>query len=401
MSSLFSPIQIGNVQIRNRFVNSATYEAMATPEGEVSDKLISRYRILAKGEIGLIISGHSFVHKYGRAASFQTGIHNDNMVPGLRKMVEAVHNEGGKIFLQLSHAGRQAKKALVGRQPMGPSSFDRDMLNMTRAAKMTGKEIEEVITAFGKAAKRSVLAGADGIQLHGAHGYLINQFISPYFNRREDEWGGSDEKRFRFLREIILICQDNLPEGVPLMIKLNTNDYTPKEGITPALAAKYAGWISELGVSGIELSCGTANYSFMNLCRGEVPVDDFVSGLPMWKKIPGRVMVSRMSGKFDLEEGYNIEAAKLIKPELEGTLLSIVGGFRRLSHMNEVVEEGYSDLISMSRPFIREPHIIKRFLEGKADVVSCNSCNRCLAAIVNGIPVRCFNKGNIDNTSRL
>jgi len=186
-------------------MHSATYEAMASETGEVTKKLVKRYQVLAKGEIGLIIPGHMFVHPYGRAAQFQTGIHRDEMVPGLKRLVDAVHKEGGKIFLQISHAGRQTKKALIGRRPMGPSSFDRDPTNMVKAAEMNKEEIMESIAAFGDAARRAVEAGADGIQLHAAHGYLINQFLSPYFNKRKDEWGGSDEKRFSFIREVIQI----------------------------------------------------------------------------------------------------------------------------------------------------------------------------------------------------
>ncbi len=394
MTTLFSPIQLGNVQVSNRFVHSATYEAMASLKGEVTDRLVKRYQVLAKGDIGIIIPGYMYVHPFGRALPYQIGIYNDDMIPGLKKMVDVVHQEGGKIFFQLAHAGRQTVKALIGRQPMGPSSFDRDPMNMVKAAEISEHEIQETIEAFGEATRRAVAAGTDGIQLHGAHGYLINQFLSPYFNKRTDDWGGSDEKQFKFLKEVIQISRKNMPEEMPLAIKLSTNDFTPKEGITPALATKYGEWLNNLPVNFLELSSGSAIYSFMNMSRGEVPVDKFVEGLPWWKKPLGKMMMKKLVGKFDLEEGYNIEAAKLIKPVLNGTLLSVVGGFRKLSHMEEVIDKGYSDLVSMSRPFIREPNIIKKFKDGKTDTVSCQSCNKCLAAVANGIPVRCFNIGS-------
>ena len=393
MSVLFTPINLGNVQIKNRFIHSATYEVMSLETGEVSDKLVKRYQNLARGEVGLIIPGNMFVHPLGRAYLYHTGIHTDNMIPGLRKLVEAVHQEGGKIAFQLNHAGRQTTKALIGQIPLGPSGKGMDPVNFVKPKEMNSDQIQDVIRAFGYAAKRAVEAGVDGIQLHAAHGYLINQFISPFFNHRKDEWGGSDDNRFRFLKEIIFEVRNKIPKGMPILVKLNTQDYTPKEGITLSLAKTYAGWLSELEINGLEISCGSAVYSFMNMCRGDVPVKELVNNLPFWKKPLGKLMMKNMVGKFDLEEGYNLEAAKLIKPVLGKIPLFVVGGFRKVSQMEEILEKKYADCISMSRPFIREPFIVKKIREGKSESVTCVSCNRCLAAVVNNIPVQCYNKG--------
>jgi len=393
MSILFTPINIGDVQIKNRFIHSATYEVMSLETGEVTEKLIKRYQILAKGEVGLIIPGYMYVHPLGRSYRYQTGIHNDEMIPGLTRLVESVHQEGGKILFQLVHAGRQTTKAIIGQTPIGPSSQGRDPINFVKPKEMSTDQIQEVIQAFGIAANRAVKAGADGIQLHAAHGYLINQFISPFFNHRKDEWGGSDVNRFRFLKEIISKIRNVLPKGMPLLVKLNTHDYTPKEGITPSLARIYAKWLSDLEIDGLEISCGSAIYSFMNMCRGDVPVKELVNSLPFWKKPFGKLMVKNMLGKYDLEEGYNLEAAKMIKPVLGKIPLFLVGGLRRVAQMEEVLEKGYADCISMSRPFIREPFLVKNIKEGKLSVAACVSCNKCLAAVPNNIPVKCYNKG--------
>ena len=177
------------------------------------------------------------------------------------------------------------------------------------------------------------------------------------------------------------------------MVKLSTNDYTPKQGITPTLAVTYARWLAELGIDGVEVSCGTGNYSYMNMCRGDVPTAEFLKALPWWQKPMGRMMIGKLEGKFDLEEGYNLEAAKMIRPVLGSTPLFLVGGMRTVAHMEEVLENNYADFISMSRPFIREPFLVNKIREGKMDRVSCVSCNRCLAAVVNDIPVYCYNKG--------
>ncbi len=392
-SILFAPIDFGNVQIKNRFIHSATHEVMASETGEVTDDLVKRYRNLAKGEVGLIIPGYMYIHPLGRPFKYSTGIHSDAMIPGLRRMVKAVHEEGGKIVFQMVHAGRQTTKALIGQTPIGPSSTGRDPINFVKPKEMRMDEIQRVVQAFGIAANRAVEAGTDGIQLHAAHGYLINQFLSPFFNHRKDEWGGSDANRFRFLKEVILEVRKALPQGMPVLVKLNTHDYTPHEGITPFLAVTYAKWLSDLGINGLEISCGSAVYSFMNMCRGDVPVKELVGSLPFWKKPLGKLMMKRMVGKYGLEEGYNLEAAKMIKPVLGKIPLFVVGGFRRVGQMNEVLEKQYADGISMCRPFIREPFIVKKIREGKAEVVACVSCNKCLAAVQNNMPVHCYVKG--------
>jgi 2,4-dienoyl-CoA reductase-like NADH-dependent reductase (Old Yellow Enzyme family) len=307
-------------------------------------------------------------------------------------LTEAVHQEGGRIVFQLAHAGRQTTKALIGKTPLGPSGVGRDPINLVKPKEMEAADIREVIKAFGVAAKRAHQAGADGIQLHAAHGYLINQFLSPFFNQRIDEWGGSEANRFRFLKEVLLEVKSVLPTGCPVLVKLNSRDYTPREGITPSLAATYAGWLADLGIQGLEVSCGSALYSFMNMCRGDVPVKEMAYSLPYWKRPIGTMMMKRLVGKYQLEEGYNLEAARLIKPVMGSIPLAVVGGWRTLAVMEETLERGPVDCISMSRPFIREPFIVKRFKEGKAEKVGCVSCNRCLAALVNNLPVQCYQK---------
>ena len=177
------------------------------------------------------------------------------------------------------------------------------------------------------------------------------------------------------------------------MVKLSTLDFTPEEGITLPLSRKYSQWLVELGIDALEVSCGSAYYSFMNMVRGDVPVRELVSWLPFWKRPIGRLMIGRMKGKFELEEAYNLEAAKLIKPAIGDIALMLVGGLRTLQTMTKVVEDGHADFISMSRPFIREPFLVKRLREGKTNRVSCVSCNMCLAAVANDMPTHCYNGG--------
>ncbi len=396
MSILFTPMNIGKMEVKNRFVRSATYRGIALKTGEVTDDLINEYRKLAKGDVGLIIPGLMYVHPRGKALKFQLGIHSDEMISGLRKLVEAVHAEGAKIALQLAHSGLQGFKTVIGKTPLGLTNKPRNPFSLEKPEEMKEEQIQEIIEAFAKAAGRAAEAGADAVQLHGAHGYLISEFLSPYLNRRNDKWGGSDENRFRFVRKVFKEIRKILPVEMPIFIKMNTNDYTPRVGITPELAKKYAGWLVELGINAVELSCGT--FFTTHTIRGDIPIDDFANsvvkiGLPKWMKFLAKFNLKKLASKCGFEEGYNLAAAKIIKPVLGEVPLILVGGMRRLSHMEEVLEKKYADFISISRPLIREPSLIRQFKEGKSDEASCVSCNNCFAAIVNELPLRCYNEG--------
>ena len=391
MSILFSPVTIRTMEIENRFVHSATYEAMSNEKGEVTDELINRYKTLAKAGIGLIIPGYLYVHPAGRAVRKQAGIHTDEMIPGLTKLVEAVHQLGVKIAFQLVHGGMQTGKAIIGQTPLAPSGGLRNPMTFDKCREMTQLEIEETIHAFSQAARRAAEAGADAVELHGAHGYLLSEFLSPFFNRRKDSWGGSEEGRFRIVKEVIQETRKVIPDAMPILIKINTNDFTPKEGVTPTTAKKYAGWLRNVLIDAVELSCGT--FFTFHVVRGEIPSKELMKALPAWMRPLAKLQFRRLRPQCSFVEAYNLAAAEIIKPELGEVPLLLVGGMRRLSHMEELVERKYADLVSMSRPFIREPLLVKRFREGKAEQASCISCNKCFAAIANGLPVRCYVDG--------
>jgi len=393
MSLLFEPMQVGNLQIKNRFVHSATCENMATERGEVTDDLVKRYQRLARGEVGLIIPGYLYIDPLGRGSPRQTGIHRDDLIPGLKRVADTIHEEGGLVVFQLAHAGMATSKAIAGQTPVGPSDARRNPIYFFKPKKMTEAQIQQVVRDFGQAARRAVEAGADGIQIHAAHGYLVSEFLSPFFNDRDDAWGGSDENRFRFLKEVLLEVRKVMPEGMPLLVKFNGHDHIPQGGIMPPLAAKYAGWMAGLGIDGLEVSCGTVLFSPWNECRGDVPVDEMADTFSWWMRPLARWMLKSDAGKYDLEEGYNLEPAKRIRPAAGDVPLFLVGGMRRVSQMEEVLGAGHADFISMSRPFIREPHLVRRIREGKTDVAACQSCNKCLVSYSAGVPVRCYYAG--------
>ncbi|MEE9912997.1 MAG: NADH:flavin oxidoreductase [Deltaproteobacteria bacterium] len=383
MSILFTPFNIGNLQIKNRFVLSACEDSSATDSGEVTQEIVKKNSAWSKGEIGLIISSHMSVHTLGRTRKKQLGIHDEALVKGLRELTDEVHQHEGKIVFQLGHAGLQTTAATIGRPPLGPSSDN----------PMTEGAIREVIASFVQAASRAAEAGADGVQVHAAHGYLINEFLSPFYNKRQDLWGGSEENCFRLLQEIIVGIKKILPLNMILMVKLNSNDYTPKEGITPTLATHYAKRIADLGIDGLEVSCGTSLLSSFNMCRGDVPVKELLLRYPESQRSQMKVVLKNMEGKYKNFEGYNVEASKMIRIVIGETALLAVGGWRHVSSMEEAINNGHTDFISMCRPFIREPSLVKKIREGKTTKASCTNCNRCLAALASNIPVQCYVNG--------
>jgi 2,4-dienoyl-CoA reductase-like NADH-dependent reductase (Old Yellow Enzyme family) len=388
MPSLFQPIALGGVEIKNRFVHSATHEAMAAETGVVTDQLLARYKRLAEGDIGLIVPGHLFVHPLGRANRRQTGIHSDATLDGLKQLADTVHAHGGKIAFQLAHGGRQSPRRIIGQAPLAPSGRGRDPVSLNKPAPMDEHQILEVIEAFAAAAERARKAGADAVQLHAAHGFLINEFLSPFYNRRKDKWGGSESGRFRFLEEIVARVQKALREDMPVLVKLNTNDFTPQKGITPELAAMYAKWLVDLGVAAVEISCGTF-YGFQTI-RGDIPVAQLLPALPLWMRPFAWMKMKSQVRANRFEEAFSLPTARTIKSFINETPLILVGGMRRLSEMERIVSEGTADMIAMSRPFIREPWLVRRFYEGRSTKASCISCNKCFAAMFNDRPIRCY-----------
>jgi 2,4-dienoyl-CoA reductase-like NADH-dependent reductase (Old Yellow Enzyme family) len=380
----------GNMQIRNRFASAPKLESMGSEHGEATDQLISHYRHLARGEVGLIFTGVMYVHPLGRAYTYQLGIDGDDKIQGLRNLTDAVHQEGSRILFQIIHAGCQTKRSLIGRKPLGPSRCKRSVVFGERSSPLDDVQIKQIVESFGDAARRAADSGADGVHIGGAGGYLINQFLSPFFNKRKDDWGGSPEKRFRLLAEIILEIRQRSPKGFPISVKINTSDGLGNKGITPDLADQYIDWLVKLGIEGLEIASGTVGYSYMNLVYGGVPAAEFLKLIPPWMRPFGRIKFKMMANQFPLQEGWNIENAKRIKPRLGNTKLFLVGGIRRFSQMKEIIEQGHADFISLCRPLIREPTLIRKFREGTSTRATCTNCNRCYASVAVGLPVQCY-----------
>ncbi|HAM49307.1 MAG TPA: NADH-dependent flavin oxidoreductase, partial [Nitrospiraceae bacterium] len=252
MKKLFETTTINGVTLGNRFVRSATWEGMCAKDGRPTAKLISCYRDLAAGNIGLIITGYAFVRPDGKQLPGKMGIHTNDFAADMRTLTEAVHNEGGKICIQLVHAGGQTTTEMAGRRPLAPSAVKVEQFPEEPEA-MTKKDIDEIVLAFGDGARRAKEYGFDAIQLHAAHGYLVNQFLSPLTNRRTDGYGGSVENRCRFLLEVYHCVRFEVGSDFPIFAKLNGSDNL--EGGLDLSDAVYAARLLDKGeIDAIEVS---------------------------------------------------------------------------------------------------------------------------------------------------
>lgn len=343
---LFDRAQIGTLTLRNRLVRSATAEMMADEDGRPLPQLAELYRELAHGGVGLIITGHMYVHPSGKAHPGMTGIFSDELIPELATLVDAVHAEGGAIAAQINHAGRQSRGDVVG-DPMGPSELP-PIPPRSGAREMTVDEIEMLIDAYAQAARRSKEAGFDAVQIHAAHGYLVSQFLSPIANRRTDEWGGSLENRCRFLRRIIAAVRDQVGPDFPIFTKLGMRDEF-ENGLTLQEGVAIVRQLREWGLDAVEISGGLAETGTFNIA-GEIRTGENEAIFRSWAQ------AARAAADLPV---------------------ILVGGMRSLATMEDVLQSGDAQLISMCRPLICEPDLPNRLANGIVDASACVSRNRC------------------------
>jgi len=356
MSILFTPIKIKGLELPNRFVRSATADRYSDADGYVTEQKITLYSRLAEGGVGLIISGITAVHPMGKSLSSQISISGDAYIPGLKRLTGAVHERGTKIALQLFHAGREAAglRNAMNEDALAPSLVESDPHFKGKHRAMTEPEIWEVIRAYGDAARRGREAGFDAVQLHGAHAFLPSQFLSPFTNRREDQWGGSPENRLRFHREVYLDIRRKAGDDYPVMIKLGVQDVLDG-GLQFSEGLQAAKKMAEWGYDALEISQGLRGAEFEGT--------EFRTGIDSLEK-----------------EGYFRDWCKEVKRNLPIPVM-MVGGLRSFELMEKIVEKGEADFISLARPLIREPGIINQWKNGSRRRSACVSCNKCLELI--------------------
>ena len=365
MSKLFEPGEINGMKLANRFVRSATWEGMAADDGACTPKLIDLMVNLAKGDVGLIISSHAYVSPEGQAGPWQIGVYDDKLIPGLEAMAAAVHENGGKIVMQLAHAGYFANAKLTGQTPMAPSNVEGFAKGPRQ--EMSADDIQGVVKAYGAAAKRAQTAGFDGVQIHSAHGYLLSQFLSPAFNQRQDEYGGDIRNRARALIEVLREVRQTVGKYYPVLVKLNCQDFI-ENGLQPEDSLQAGKMLVENGIDAIELSGGVL--------------------------IGGKLSPSRMGIKSAEKEAYFQNEARAFKKNISVPLI-LVGGNRSFQVAEHLVNEGVTDYISLCRPLIREPDLIKRWKSGDLSKATCLSDNMCFEPARNGEGIYCLTEERI------
>ncbi|MBN1904284.1 MAG: NADH:flavin oxidoreductase [Deltaproteobacteria bacterium] len=349
MAAIFDEIVIKGMRIRNRLVRSATWEGMCDPDGRPTEKLITLYSKLALGGIGLMTTGYAFVTPEGKQLAGKLGINTDAFKGDYKRLVNTVHDSGGAIAIQLVHAGGQAIPDNAGGELVAPSAV---MVAHYQAKpkELSLKQILEIINAFGEGAYRAREYGFDAVQLHAAHGYLLNQFLSPHTNLRKDEYGGDIENRSRFVMEVYKKVRTKVGDDFPVMIKMNCAD-NMDGGLQIDDGLYVAKRLSDAGIDAIEVSSGNS-----------------ASGI---KNGPLRMRVNRPE-----KEGWNMPYALKVKASVNCPVM-VVGGFRSYEVCEKAVKDDGIDYITMSRPLIREPDLASRWKRGDTTKARCISCNRC------------------------
>lgn len=358
------PGRIGSLEIPNRIVRGATSETMASTNGVVYDSFVELYRRLAEGGAGLLLTGHMYVDPRGQASANQTGIHDDKVIPALRRATDAVHEVGGRIFAQIGHCGSQTMMSAI--TPVAPSPVPNAMYTI-QPEELSDGEIRSLVEAFGAAARRAAEADFDGIHIHGGNGYLISEFCSPHANTRDDEWGGDAERRSRFMIEVYDAVRSAVGDDLPVTARLSVED-SVDGGLQREESLQRAGVLAQRGINGFETTYGVMRSYFENI-RPYVAV----GRAQAWRNL----LVQRARQPAGAEAYYR-PFARAVK-EASGLPVILVGGVRTTATMIDILSSGDADFLAMARPFIREPDLVRKLEAGRTGGVECVSCNMCLA----------------------
>lgn len=347
MKHLFDATKLADMPVKNRLIRSATYEGMADQQGHLTNELFQLYEDLAKGEAGIIITSLAAVSSREKWIPWQLGIDNDTFIEEHKRLTDKVHAYGAKIIMQLAAIGAQTIASNNPERPMwGPSAVeDIGYGNMPLA--LEKQDILAFEKDFAEAALRAKQAGFDGVQLHAAHGYLLSKFLTPYYNRRDDQYGGSIENRSRFLVEIFQRIREQVGNEYPILIKINAEDFM-ENGMTFEECKYVCQTLKALGLSAVELSGGSRSSR-----KGEG-----------YSRPDPRV------------HSYFFTYADELQREAAVPVIA-VGGNRDFNEATKLLNESDIDFFSFARPLIRERNLFSRWKSGDTAPAMCVSCNRC------------------------
>jgi len=362
---LFEKTWIKSLELPNRAVRSSTWSGVGDTRGYVTDRALEFYGELAKGDIGLILTGYQYIMTNGQGLPYMVGNYEDAQAEGLKKLVDTVHGEGGRIAAQLVHVLAHANWKIFfreGDELWGPSAIPYSKDDKV-PKEMTREDIRLFVEAHAAAASRSRKCGFDGIQIHGAHGYGINQFLSPAWNRRGDMYGGSPQNRYRVVGEVLEAIRGAVGKDYPVMFKLSAEDFVGN-GLELPASAEIAKRLVSDGIDAIQVSA----------CCSISPEDKHCT----------KKLITKPE-----EEAYLADFAQYIKESVNVPVMA-TGGIRSLPVIEEILKSKQADYIAISRPLIREPNLIKRWKVGDAGKAKCISCNRCYETGMDGLGIYCY-----------
>ena len=381
LSAVLRPGEIAGVETRNRIIRSSTSETMADDSGIITQQYLDFHTRLARNGVGLIFTGHCSVHPRGNYIRGMTALDRDEVIGPMRKLTDAIHAEGGKIFAQLNHAGSQSRDESI--EPLAPSVVENPQFHRLPLAAASSDEIWEAIESFGNAARRVREAGFDGVHVHAGHGYLLSEFLSPATNRREDEWGGSLENRQRLLLETYKSMRAAVGDDFPITNKIGLWDYVA-EGLTVEEGRATVIMMDNAGVDAIEISAGLMSPKAESAAR--------YVGVSRKRALQDKLLHRVLAAP--VKEAYYREEARRHRATARGKTI-LVGGVRTIELMNEVIEDGSADFVSLARPFIREPDLVRQIEAGRTGMVDCVSCNICLMH-EGSVALKCWRESNVD-----
>jgi 2,4-dienoyl-CoA reductase-like NADH-dependent reductase (Old Yellow Enzyme family) len=382
MKKVFEQSMLGPVRLRNRTIRSAAFEGMC-PGGVPSEALVRYHRDVARGGVGMTTVAYVSVHPSGLSFPHQAWMSEENVEP-FRRLTDAVHGEGAAAAVQLGHCGNMADRKVSGRPVYAPSPvFNLFGLVLPRALKE--EDIETFIESFVTAADRAKRAGFDCVEIHGGHGYLLSQFLSPSTNRRKDRWGGSLENRYRFLGEVTRRVKESAGNTMAVVVKMNMRDGFDS-GYSFEDALQVARWLEGDGADGLVLSGGFVSKTPMYVMRGETPTKDFIryQSDPLIKA--GLFLFGNLAIKgFPYERVYFLEDGRAFRKNVDIPLI-YVGGVLSLPDM-ETVLAGDFDFIQIARALFYERdfvNLVRKDRDHVSGCLRCGPCNRCMGTMYAG-----------------
>lgn len=374
---LFSPARLGPVELRNRFVKCATYETRSRM-GLVTDELIEWHRRFANGGVGMTTLAYCSIADDGRTFPDQITV-TPGATDGLRRFTDTMHAEGAAAAIQLGHAGWFADPSTTGTRPLGPSAMFAPK-GMTWSRALTAGDLERLTGDFVSAAELAVEAGFDAIEVHVGHGYLLSQFLSPFNNRRDDEFGGSVENRSRFPRRVARAVRAAIGTRAALYIKLNMEDgfrggLSIEDGLEVARSFEADGCLDA-----IQLTGGHTTKTPMFLMRGTTPVRELAQIQPTRLKrwMMGWVL-PRVIRDYRFDEAFFAPTARRFRAVVDMPLM-LLGGVTQLGTMERAMDDGF-DFIALGRALIRNPDLVRSIEAGEVTGSSCEPCNQCMAYV--------------------